>query len=325
MKILSLKNRIQNFKGLSILITLLIGVLFFVLNYFTPLYADDYTYSFSFSTWERITSVSQIPNSQIAHYSSTNGRIVTHSLAQLFLLAGDGVFNIINTIAYLFLIYLIYYHACGTLKKISVFRLSIIAMLLFLSCPAFGQSFLWITGAANYLYGILIILCFLSPYRRQATNRQDSTSLIYEIFMAVLFFAFCVIAGWTNENNAVAMIAMVVGYIIYFRIKSIRIHAWNITGCLGGIIGCIFMLSSPGTGKRLESAGGGGGVIAWIKRTVFYTCSMGDILQLALLIFCTLIVIYIYQKKVVFQKQCRKNLFSFCKNVTLSQYICWDF
>ena len=50
------------------LVTVLIGVLFYALNYYTPLYADDYSYSFSFSTGERMETPAQIVDSQIGHY-----------------------------------------------------------------------------------------------------------------------------------------------------------------------------------------------------------------------------------------------------------------
>lgn len=255
------------------LVTFIIGLLFYILNYYTPLFADDYSYAFSFSTEERMTSVSQIFNSQIGHYKNMNGRSITHSLAQLFLILGDDVFNIINVFSFLLLIYLIYYHACGSLKNFSLTRLSIIAMLLFLCCPAFGQSFLWITGAANYLYGILIILCVLLPYRRQTKINRTNTSLLYEIIMAIVYLLLGVIAGWTNENNSIAMIIIIVGYLVFFYSKSIKIHGWNITGCVGAIIGCSIMLSSPGTAHRLEVAGGSGGIVSWLKRAIFNSCN----------------------------------------------------
>ena len=172
-----------------------------------------------------------------------------------------------------------------------------IAALLFLTCPAFGQSFLWITGAANYLYGILIILCFLLPYRKQADNNTCKYSLLFEISAAILWFLFGIIAGWTNENTAVAMIVMIIGYIFFFRIKSIKLHAWNITGCIGGIIGCVLMLSAPGTAKRLDTAGGSGGIVFWLKRAIFYSCDMIQNFRFILLLFVILLTIYIYQHK----------------------------
>lgn len=68
----------------NIFVLLLVGVLFFGFNFYTPLFADDYSYSYSFSTGERIESIADIVESQIAHYSNTNGRFVTHFFCATF-------------------------------------------------------------------------------------------------------------------------------------------------------------------------------------------------------------------------------------------------
>lgn len=60
-------------------VIVLIYALVYALNYYTPLFADDYSYMYSFSTGERITSVTEIWESQKAHYHSLNGRSVTHA------------------------------------------------------------------------------------------------------------------------------------------------------------------------------------------------------------------------------------------------------
>ena len=279
------------------LATLIIGILFYALNYYTPLYADDYSYAFSFATGERIHSASEILESQIGHYQNTNGRSVTHYLAQLFLLLGDSVFNYINVLFFLLLIYLIYYHACGSFKNLSVTWITIIAALLFLSTPNFGQSFLWITGAANYLYGILIVLSVLLPYRIQLRAGVACFHPLIEMLAAVVYFALGIIAGWTNENTAVAMIVMIIAYMLVFFLKNIKIHLWNVTGCIGGVVGCALMLSSPGTNSRLEGAGGSGGVVDWLKRLVFYSCDMMNNLCLILLLLAILFVLYYIHRK----------------------------
>lgn len=289
------------------LVTVLIGVLFYALNYYTPLYADDYSYSFSFSTGERMETPAQILDSQIGHYKNTNGRIITHSLAQLFLLAGDQAFNLFNVVFFLLLLYLIYFHGQGTFRRFSTGTFAMSAMLLFLTCPAFGQSFLWITGAANYLYGILIVLCVLIPYRKQANGASADYPLLLEIVAAIVYLALGIIAGWTNENTSVAMIIMIIGYIAFYRMQSIKIHAWNVSGCVGGMIGCILMLTSPGTASRLDSAGGSGGIISWLKRAVFYSCDMVANLHVIILLFAIILTIYIYQNRNPFIK-CNKQI-----------------
>ena len=66
---------------------LMIGifVLMLVLNAHTPLMMDDYDYSFSWSTGDRLSGIADIVRSQAVHYTIWGGRSVTHFLAQLFL------------------------------------------------------------------------------------------------------------------------------------------------------------------------------------------------------------------------------------------------
>ena len=295
------------------IVTFLIGFLFYVLNYYTPLYGDDYLYSFSFLNGERMTSINQVIDSQFGHYQNMNGRIVTHALAQIFLIFGDKVFNFINVFFFILLLYLIYFHGCGSFKNFSISKFSMIAMLLFLCSPAFGQSFLWITGAANYLYGILIILIFMIPYRLQFDGKVLDNNIFLKIFFAILYLVFGIIAGWTNENTSVAMIVMIIGYIVLYAVKSMKIRAWNITGCIGGVIGCILMLFAPGTTNRLNTFGGSGGIVSWVKRVLFYSCDLIVYLHLIIIIFFILFVVYLCQKKEIFESRLIKDIFNFFK------------
>ncbi len=276
-----------------IIATFLIAILFYWLNLYTPLYADDYSYSYSFATGEKILSFTQIINSQMSHYYCMNGRSITHTLAQMFLMFGDTIFNYINTISFILLIYLIYFHSFGEMKYLSASKLFFIAMLLFLITPAFGQSYLWITGAANYLYGILLILVFLIPYRIQINKHYNNLYSIWiEVLLGLMYGIAAIVAGWTNENTAVAMCVIMISYISYFFIMKLRIHIWNFTGLIGGITGLIIMLTSPGNASRLANAGGSGGIIEWLKRMVFYTCDMVTYLHMGIIIIMILLYCY---------------------------------
>ena len=73
---------------------------FFILNLLTPLsFGDDYVYSF---VWEghsiyeplsenaiRVSSLKDLFTSQVLHYFTWSGRIVSHILAQFFLWAWE--------------------------------------------------------------------------------------------------------------------------------------------------------------------------------------------------------------------------------------------
>ena len=246
--------------------------MFYLLNVETGLFADDYSYSVSFANGERITAINQIPNSLFSHYFSINGRLVTHFLAQFFLFLGDSVFNIINTVAFLLLIFLMYYHSIGSILKIKKLWLVIIPSLFFIVSPSIGQSYLWITGAANYLYGIIIILLFLIPYRRQLTVSKK-VNYFLEIVYTLVMLIFGLIAGATGENISVAGIVGVVCFIIAYKLKHIKFRIWNFSGLLGMICGFIFILFAPGTQNRLEGAGGVGGIFSILKRIIFISAN----------------------------------------------------
>ena len=89
-------------------ILVLMAATMFLLNVHTPLQMDDYDYSFSWSTGKPLAGVADVLASQAAHYRLWGGRSVVHTLAQLFLYWGKGVFNIANTAAYMLLVIELY-------------------------------------------------------------------------------------------------------------------------------------------------------------------------------------------------------------------------
>ena len=194
-----------------ILSTILIFIFFYIFNLYTPLYADDYSYSVSFLTQKRITCIYDIFISQIAHYQTMNGRSITHFLAQLFLYLGKPTFNIINSFVFILLIYLIYFHSYGTFKNFKISWFLLINFILWALTPAFGQSFLWLTGSSNYMYGIFIILIFLIPYRISLNDNyiKQNNNLIIDIIKNIVCLFAGFIAGWTNENTGVALIFII--------------------------------------------------------------------------------------------------------------------
>ena len=82
----------------------IIGGIMLLLNAHTPLMMDDYDYSFSWATGERLAGISDVMRSQAVHYRIWGGRSVVHALAQMFLYWGKGIFNIVNALMYLVLL-----------------------------------------------------------------------------------------------------------------------------------------------------------------------------------------------------------------------------
>ena len=288
-----------------VFLTILVFAFFYIFNLYTPLYADDYSYSVSFLTKERITSIYDIFISQIAHYKTMNGRSITHFLAQLFLYIGKPTFNIINSCVFIALIYLIYFHSYGTFKNIKISWLLLINFILWALTPAFGQSFLWITGSSNYMYGIFIILIFLIPYRISLNDNyiNQKSNLIVDIIKGMVFLFAGVIAGWTNENTGAALIFIILLVLINNKITKKRFSIWMFTGLIGSLIGFGMILFSPGQATRLSESGGFGGIITLFKRFFFISFNLFTYITplLILLGFCLILYLFYFKNKIDFK------------------------
>lgn len=264
--------------ALRLVITLAVtGTVFYCFNYLTPLAADDYWYTNSFATGERIKSVKDIFQSLYAHYFQMNGRMVTHFLAHLFLMFDKQVFNLVNTVSFLLLGLLMGWHSGFLRGKKRAIRLGLIYAMLYWIIPAFAEDFLWVDGASNYLYGILIILIYLIPFRKllEESYVQKPPLFLRECILALGNLVFGIIAGATNENTGAAIIcvsALMMGIHKFLYHRSLR--AWMLTGWVGNVAGFLFMLLAPGNAMRitllnLTNAANQGGMLSIIPPGVF--------------------------------------------------------
>lgn len=141
-----------------------IFVIALVLNFSTPFIADDYTFANVFGTSTRLRSVADILLSQRNFYLQWSGRGQGLFFEQLSVLAGKPVFNVLNSVAFLLLVLLIYFSANGH-RPIRVSLVLGIPLMLWFALPSFGQSVLWASGATNYLWMAVFTLAALLPFR----------------------------------------------------------------------------------------------------------------------------------------------------------------
>lgn len=262
------KSRWTVFAGLAA-----IAVAFYALNVLTCLYADDFSYTYTFAVTEgkyRISNLHELFLSQMNHYRVMNGRAVVHTLAQLFLMWGKPVFNVLNTAAFLTLGLLIYRHGHGRDGEVRPAMLFCVFGLLWAVTPDFGQSFLWLVGSCNYLFGILIILFAILP----VTRALDEGFGPMAGWKTGLYFVLCLLAGWTNENNSVALVVIFLCSVIWLLVTKQKVPAWVWVGLAGSIIGCLLLLLSPGQATRLAGYGGFGGLGTWVRRGISITAHL---------------------------------------------------
>lgn len=218
--------------------------------------ADDYLYFFKYTghvvkgTPERLTGIGDIFTGMVTHYKICNGRIPAHFLLQLFTFFDKSVFNIFNSLFFVLLGLLIYFHA-NYKRPINIPLLIFIYAFEWLGFYRPATSVLWYSAAFNYLWTTVWILTFLMFYRINTEKSQNPSTVKETIFSVLMLFA-GILAGWTNENMGGAAIGAVILFLIYFKIKKMPVRAHHITGFIGTVIGFGILILAPGNRVRFD-------------------------------------------------------------------------
>lgn len=272
---------------------LLIFISMLALNFLTPLLADDYSYGLNLAN-KKLTGIVDIFNYQMWHYFNWGGRTVAHTFAQTFLMFPKAIFNIINSLMYTGLVYLIYLHGQLNRKenKKKSYLILLIHLILWFIIPVFGQSFIWLIGSCNYLWTTVIVLYFLLLFRK---NEHES-----KWYKVVAMFIIGLLAGWTNENTSVGLIVILLSTLI---IDKITTKKWNLTktkvaGIIGSLIGFILMICAPGNYVRnAEFKDDTFIIVKFIKRAIDITGNAEIYILPLIITIIILISLKIYHKK----------------------------
>ena len=250
-------------RNVFIAIAVLIFALMLAMNAHTPLMMDDYDYSFSWHTGERLSGLADLVRSQQAHYMLWGGRSVAHFLAQLFLYLGKPVFNAVNALMYVLLLLEVYALAKRR-ESVWDWRMLLAAhLLLFFAVEFFGVVFLWLDGACNYLWGTAIALVPLLIARSEreggffdAGSAQGALAVIP-----------CFLAGWTNENTGCAVLAVCALLILWDMLQHRKVRLWRFAAVIAQALGVALMLLAPGNFARAAEESSRGFVMEMIYRT----------------------------------------------------------
>lgn len=224
-------------------------ILFCILNFLYPLYADDWGYFLhNFEKSSDYNIVKEIVNRQYNQYFNWGGRVVVHSIAHFILWLGYPWYNLLNTLVFILLLYLIYKISNYT-HSINPVLFTLLTLLVWFATPSFNYVFFWKVGAANYLWSTLIILLFIYPYYTHYISGKKNEN---GFLRSLLFFLAGIIAGWTNENMVVGLAFFIVALIILLKYEKRPVPIWIIFGLCGVLAGGVFMLSAPGNYIRAE-------------------------------------------------------------------------
>ena len=220
----------------------LIAIVIWWLSSLTPLLMDDYDYSFSWATGQRLSGISDVLASQAAHWHLWGGRSIAHFFAQLFLYLGKPVFNVLNPVIYLILLLSIL-----RLGRCQFHWLYLVAvhLTLFLLLPGFGTVFLWLDGSCNYLWCTVLALFPLIVTSFLDDGFEVRSSLCWAFIIPL-----CFLSGWTNENTACGVLAGRLLWLYFRRKRGERILIFEIGSLAAEVAGILLLLLAPGNLNR---------------------------------------------------------------------------
>lgn len=244
-------------------------ILIFILNRLYPLFADDWSYSFIYNDKDiRVSSLSDIFESQYNHYFVWGGRSIVHAIDQLLLMMDFSIICLLNSLVFVAFIYILYKIANRD-NKINPFVFVLFSLLVWFSQPAFFEAVVWKTGSVNYLWGGAIVFSLMYPYYVYYRSTKFSDNFL----KVVLFFFWGVVAGWTNENLAIALVFFIVLILFISHSRKIKIPKWAIAGLVGVLIGSAFLFLAPGNYIRFEAIKS---TYEWYDITIFKALWIGE-------------------------------------------------
>ncbi|MCL5260839.1 MAG: DUF6056 family protein [Gammaproteobacteria bacterium] len=218
------------------------------INFFTPLWADDYGRSLALSGF------SELFHAVAQTYFDWSGRITVMFFTYLFLWKNTAallIFNFVNSLVFIAFIYFIFLNACARKPsgKYDLVLLFVIFNLVWFLPTAIGEVAFWKTGAIGYLWVLTASLALVYPFTRLTLENIDI--IPHKITVRVLLLIASLLLGACLENVSAAMCFYFVCSIIFLQVKKRKIPAWVYYVTFGYIAGTVLLIIAPGNFHRI--------------------------------------------------------------------------
>lgn len=227
------------------------------LNY--PFLGDDYVYAFMWQgkdiftplpeSARRIQSFSDIFHSLYSHYFTWGGRMVAHFFVMLFMWVGKFWFDIANSFMVVLLMLEMQWiaHEGRITMDIRAGHVALAFFCLWAFNFDWCHTIIWLSGACNYLWAMILLLLFLIPYiRHYFTNGEVE----YGSWLVPVMFFLGLAAGGTNENT-ICWIGLTGIFYLWKCYRNKTLEPWMIAGFMGLSFGYGFLIMAPGNLVRL--------------------------------------------------------------------------
>lgn len=290
-----------------------IAVSFFTIliyNVLTPYMSDDLMFDTSI-----YQSIGDVFREEYKQYMTWNGRSVLQIILKFSMLIPKLLFNVLNSLCYVATMLLIYWNVKGK-QKYDILLYTLINLCVWVFCVDFSQTILWLAGACNYLWGIFIILGYITLYRYYLQKGKDNKN---GVAVGTLLFVTGLLAGWGNENTSGGMILIILLLTLKHYVENKKIEKVMFAGIVGNFIGFAFLLVAPGNVRRSEmvkAAETYSGIAAYVSRGLKVLKAIDEYLLIYVVVICLLGAYFYYSKKYKLLDFTEVAIFSFASIAT---------
>lgn len=222
--------------------------LMLALNILTPYICDDYTYRLNFQTREPLASLWEIIPSMAAHSVKMNGRLISHGLAQMFMLLPPVVFDVVNAAVFTLTLYLAHRLCAGERNGL---LFSALFCLTWLLMPVFGQVVLWQVGALNYFWSLTGLLLFITP---SLLRLQEEREVLKRQWQRAAFCVYGFFFGWYSEIASFVGICLVICLVLLDALlNKHRLRFSRLLPVLTAAVGYVTLLLMPAQRANKQS------------------------------------------------------------------------
>ena len=290
-------------------------IMIYIYNMLTPLMSDDLLFNKSI-----YHSFADVIRQEYVQYMNWNGRSVLQIILKIFSILPKSVFDIFNSICYVATMLLVYRNVKSS-KAYDVFLYVLINICVWVFCVDFSQTVLWLAGACNYLWGIFIILGFITIYRFYL---QKGTEIKHEILAGILLFITGMLAGWGNENTSGGAILIILLLTAKYYYENKKVENVMFSGIAGSVIGFLFLLLAPGNAARsamVTAEEEYSGIAAYISRGLKVLKAMDEYLLVYIVVICLLGAYFYYSKRYKLMDFTETAIFAFASVATAAVLI----
>ena len=290
-------------------------LMIYVYNVLTPLMSDDLLFDKSL-----YHSFLDVIKQEYFQYMNWNGRSVLQIILKIFSIFPKSVFDVFNSICYVATMLLVYLNVKRE-KVYDVFLYVLINICVWVFCVDFSQTILWLAGACNYLWGICIILSFVTIYRFYL---QKGSEIKHKRLAGILLFVTGMLAGWGNENTSGGAILIILLLTAKYYYENKKVTKVMVSGIAGSMIGFLFLLMAPGNKVRsaiVTAAEEHSGIAAYISRGLKVLKAMDEHLLVYVVVICLLGAYFYYSKKYKLMEFAEVAIFAFASVATAAVLI----